>query len=120
MADTADGTARLRADITTVQRAGDEVAAALDALRASLTTADELLAAGMRASEAYRICRFATVRDEFFATFDGFNQRLTSMRAEGIRVLVDEEGRTLTEVASIIGRSRQFASRLYQQAKARP
>jgi fructose-1-phosphate kinase PfkB-like protein len=120
MADVADGTARLRAEITRVQVASREVAAALEALQASCATADELLVAGSTPIEAYRACRFAAVRDEFFAAFDRFNQQLTVMRAEGVRLLVDAEGRTLTEVATIIGRSRQFASRLYHQAKSRP
>ena len=93
-----------------------EMTAVLAALDRSCATAADVLESGASAVVAYQSSQFGTVRDEFFSTVDRFNRRLTALRAEGIRLLVEEEGRTLTEVAVLVGRSRQFVTRLYRQA----
>jgi hypothetical protein len=45
--------------------------------------------------------------------FRGFQIAVDSLRSRLIRVLVDEEGVSLTQVADALGVSRQVASRLY-------
>lgn len=90
--------------------------AALEALDHSCVLAEAALEANAPPIVVYRSSRFAEARDEFFAALDRLSQQLTRVRAEGIRMHVDVEGRTLTEVAALIGRSRQFVTRLYRQA----
>lgn len=90
--------------------------AALHTLDGACARADELLGAGASPLEAHQGSRFSNVRDELFSSLDRFNEQLTALRAEGIRALVEEEGRSLTEVAAYVGRSRQFVTRLYHLA----
>lgn len=89
---------------------------ALGLLDAACARADELLGAGAPPLAAHQESRFPRVRDEVFAALDRFNHQLTALRAEGVRVMVDIEGRSLTEVATFVGRSRQFVTRLYRMS----
>lgn len=108
--------ARLRQELARVREEVVGLTSALAALDAACAVADELLGQGASPLEAHQTARFAAVRDELFASLDRFNHQLTALRAEGVRVMVDEEGRSLTEVASYVGRSRQFVTRLYRMA----
>ena len=91
--------------------------AALQGLDQSCLAAEAALAAEAPPIEVYRSSRWGQRRDECFTALDRFSQQLTRVRAEAIRMHVDVEGRTLTEVAALIGRSRQFVTRLYHQAE---
>ena len=74
--------------------------------------------AGLRPLDAYRSAEFTSVRDRLFAAQRAFDDAFTAARAEGIRLLVDDEGLSLTEVGRVVGRSRQFVTRLYRRAHA--
>lgn len=101
----------LRSDLADLMKA-------LQGLDEACLVADGALRAGSTPIEVYLTSRFAPARDEFFAALDRFSQQLTRVRAEGIRLHVDVEGRSLTEVAALVGRSRQFVTRLYRQASS--
>jgi predicted transcriptional regulator len=113
----AESTGKLQAELARVRAEVVLLTAALQALSEACTRAEELLRSGAPPLEAHQTSRFPAVRDELFERFDRFNHRLTALRAEGVRVMVDIEGRSLTEVAAYVGRSRQFVTRLYRMAK---
>lgn len=108
---------RLRRELARTREEVEGLTAALGLLDAACARADELLGTGAPPLVAHQESRFAHVRDELFAALDRFNHQLTALRAEGVRVMVDVEGRSLTEVATYVGRSRQFVTRLYRMAK---
>jgi hypothetical protein len=112
----AESTGRLRAELARVREEVALLTAALQSLSDACSRAEELLANGAAPLDAHQGARFPSVRDEVFERLDRFNQRLTALRAEGVRVMVDVEGRSLTEVAAYVGRSRQFVTRLYRMA----
>ena len=113
----ADSTARLREELARVRDEAAALTAALQSLSEACARAEELLKSGAPPLEAHRGSHFPAVRDELFERFDRFNHQLTALRAEGVRVMVDIEGRSLTEVATYVGRSRQFVTRLYRMAR---
>ena len=47
---------------------------------------------------------------------DAMHHSVSEARAEAVRVLVDEEGMTVSRVARLMGRPRQIVSRLYHHA----
>jgi len=118
MAEAADqaATARLQMELGELRGAVAELVEAMAALDRSCVIAIDALVAEAPPIEVYRASQFGAARDEVFARLDDFSQRLTAVRAEAIRLHVDLEGRSLTEVAALIGRSRQFVTRLYRQA----
>lgn len=65
--------------------------------------------------ETYSEVGFNRARDLTFAATSGFDAAFGAARSAGIRVLVDE-GLSLSEIARLIGRSRQFVTRLYRQS----
>lgn len=93
--------------------------AALEALDRSCVVAEEALLADAAPIDVYRSSRFVEARDGIFAALDRFRDQMTRVRSEGIRLHVDVEGRSLTEVAALTGRSRQYVTRLYRQATGR-
>lgn len=112
----AEATARLQEELAALRRAAAEVTSVMAALDESCAVAIDALEADAPPIEVYRRSQFARARDDVFATLDSFSRQLTIVRAEAIRLHVDLEGRSLTEVAALIGRSRQFVTRLYRLA----
>ena len=112
----AEETQRLQAELASLRVSVGELVAALGELDGSCAIAIEALKANATPTTVYRTSRFSASRDEVFATLDRFSTQLTRVRAEAVRLHVDIEGRSLTEVAALIGRSRQFVTRLYRQA----
>lgn len=108
---------RLRRELARTREEVERLTTALSLLDAACARADELLGVGATPLVAHQESRFPQVRDELFAALDRFNHQLTALRAEGVRVMVELEGRSLTEVATYVGRSRQFVTRLYRMAK---
>jgi hypothetical protein len=66
--------------------------------------------------DAYRTVGVNTARDRTFSAASAFDAAFATARAAGIRVLV-AEGMTLSEIARLMGRSRQFVTRLYRQGE---
>jgi hypothetical protein len=54
------------------------------------------------------------LRDRFYARMKAAEDAMTRIRAEGTRRIVDDLGITLTRVAGMTNRSRQFTTRLYR------
>jgi hypothetical protein len=50
--------------------------------------------------------------------FREFEQAVTAYRAAAVRALVDDEGRSFTEIGDLTGVSRQMIARLYRRACA--
>jgi hypothetical protein len=59
------------------------------------------------------------MRDAFYDKTKTADEAMTRLRAEGTRRLVDEQGVTLTKMAAVTQRSRQFTTRLYRAGLAR-
>lgn len=59
----------------------------------------------------------AKVHLELVQKLDDMHHVVHEARAEGVRVLVEEEGMPINSVAALMGRPRQLVSRLYQQAR---
>ena len=59
----------------------------------------------------------ARTRDAVYAAMRRVEHALLDLRAESIRLLIDEDGLSISEVARISERSRQFTARLYRRAK---
>jgi hypothetical protein len=95
-------TRRLANELSWLENTYDQVIASLD-------RGDPLL-------DAYGTVGFNTARDRTFSASSAFDAAFAAARAAGIRVLV-AEGMTLSEIARLIGRSRQFVTRLYRQGE---
>ncbi len=109
-------TQRLQAELADLRAVvADRVGTMAELDRACAVAIDALIAE-LPPTEVYRTSQFGVVRDAVFSRLDEFSRQLTAVRAEAIRLHVDLEGRSLTEVAALIGRSRQFVTRLYRQA----
>jgi hypothetical protein len=117
--DAAAGRAALIDASRHVREAAAELAAVLHQLEDVVDEAVVALEAGGSASESYRASGFNAVRDDLFAVQAKFDEAFTMVRAQGVRMAVDQEGASFTEVARLVGRSRQFVTRLYRQAHGR-
>jgi predicted transcriptional regulator len=115
MAGRAEG---LQRELARLRAAAGELAEALAVLDAASRQVEQRLVDGEGPLEAYRSVDFAAVHNALFESMDGVRRVYDATRGEAIRVLVEEEGRTLTEIARTVGRSRQFVTRLYHQAQA--
>ena len=116
VAETAAGSrAAMRERMEELRAATRHLASALAELEG---TYDQVIAALDRGDpllRTYGEVGFNHARDLTFAATSGFDAAFGAARAAGIRVLVDE-GLSLSEIARLMGRSRQFVTRLYRQA----
>lgn len=55
-------------------------------------------------------------RDALFEAMAEFDRAMTRARIRSVRTMVDDEGMSLSEVARLVSRSRQFVTRLYRAA----
>jgi hypothetical protein len=56
------------------------------------------------------------LHEELIGALERMHHAVASARAESVRIMVDEEGLTLSEVAKLMNRPRQLVSRLYRVA----
>jgi hypothetical protein len=98
----------------------------VDAVRQDLASFLERLGVAIRAGIANlrrgvpvsEQTRDATdVHVELVQKLDDMHHAVHEARAEGVRVLVEDEGLPVSTVAQLMGRPRQLVSRLYQQAR---
>jgi hypothetical protein len=109
------------ASIDAIERAADDLRAALDLSLATLATARQERLAGVGLVEIVsglvarggRATRLAPT-----VAFSEFERALTVYRARVIRALVDDEHLTFTEVGKMTGVSRQMIARLYSSSSA--
>lgn len=101
----------------------DEVDARRERLAEALARLAEVVeatrrdvSAGAKMSSVHSAIGLGPVRKEVSDGLAALNSVLMHARAEGIRLMVDEEGLSLRDVARLVGHSRQFVSRLYHHA----
>ena len=56
------------------------------------------------------------LHETLISALDRMHACLAAVRAEGVRLMVDEEGMSITDVAELVDRPRQLVSRLYAKA----
>ena len=87
---------------------------ALDVLEAAVGGSLELRAGNVAPSEILKRFEMDGTRAGVVNALARFSRAYASCRSEAIKALVDEEGRTLTDVARLTGHSRQRVSELYR------
>jgi hypothetical protein len=93
----------------------------LDTLGSIILAAIEQRRAGLRVSDVPEAIRLIAHREGTLAALSMFGIAFAAARAEGVRVLVDEEQRTLADVARLMNLSRQVVSRIYnERARSTP
>jgi len=81
------------------------------ALRASIASLRRGVPASSQTPEA------TAMHVELVHKLDDMHSAVHQARAEGVRVLVEDEGLPVSTVARLMGRPRQLVARLYQQAR---
>lgn len=102
-----------------VDRAREELERALADLGAVTKETRARLEQGMRVSVLHPVAGVGPVRREVSERLTGLNSALMHLRAEAVRLMVDDEGLSLRDVARVVGHSRQFVSRLYHHGLER-
>jgi hypothetical protein len=74
------------------------------------------IADGKPMFDAYEALDILTIRDNVFDAETELKRTLTAVRAESFRIMVEGEGQSLSAVARVTDRSRQFVTRLYEAA----
>lgn len=87
----------------------------LTSLESTVGSALEARNEGARLSDVAAAMRLLAKRESVLAALTTFGIAFATMRAEGIRTLVDEEHRSLADVARILNLSRQVVSRIYNE-----
>jgi hypothetical protein len=60
------------------------------------------------------------LHEQLIGRLERMHHTVAAARAESIRIMVDEEGLTLSDVAKLLKRPRQLVSRLYRSASTAP
>jgi DNA-directed RNA polymerase specialized sigma24 family protein len=103
--------------IDLVQRAADDLHASLDVVMDALADARTARVAGDGVVDIVRGLVARGGRETRLAptqAFRAFEQAITAYRARAIQALVDDEHMTYTEIAGLLGVSRQMVARLYR------
>ena len=69
-------------------------------------------------SLAPHVPAFTLLHVQLLKRLDAMHHSVSEARAEAVRLLVEEEGLSVTSVARLMGRPRQIVSRLYHHAAA--
>ncbi len=107
-------------DVERVADAGRRACEAIEATIRTLAAARDARAAGRPVPDVVEALVDAGSREVRLAASEAFRvyeQALSAMRSDVVRVLVDSAGLSLTSVAARLGVSRQSATRLYQAAR---
>ena len=107
---------RLVAAFEDLARARAELAAALEMVEDQNRRFIEHLEGGRPLSEVYDDGLTIERRNAMFGVLASFDRAFSRARVEAARIMIDDEGLSLSEVARLIGRSRQFVTRLYRSA----
>jgi hypothetical protein len=87
----------------------------LERLGASLGDRADVSAAGTRLSELDPVAG-VELHEHLIGALERMHHAIAAARAESVRVMVDDEGLTITDVAKLMNRPRQLVSRLYRSA----
>jgi hypothetical protein len=107
---------RLIRKLQQVEVARRDLAALLERLRVAIRAGIANLRRGVPASA--QTPEAAKMHIELVQKLDDMHHAVHEARAEGVRVLVEDEGMPVSTVAGLMGRPRQLVSRLYQQARS--
>jgi len=99
--------------------AAADLRAALVDLESTALAVQRLRRRGVPFSQIYNDLHIRDLRDRVFERLTTFERAFNATRSLGVRMLVDEEGMTLTQVAHLMHRSRQFVTRLYRAPVAK-
>lgn len=94
--------------------AAADLRSALVGLEGAVDTVRRERRRGVPFNQIYRDQRIRDVRDTVYERLTAFERAFTATRSLGVRLMVDEDGMTLTEVSQLMRRSRQFVTRLYR------
>jgi O-succinylbenzoate synthase len=106
---------RLLALLDDVDTARIELGDALDRMGTSLGDRAAVLEPGFRLSQQDPVPGVA-LHEELIGALERMHHAVAAARAESIRIMVDEEGLSLSDVAKLLNRPRQLVSRLYRTA----
>ena len=106
---------RLLALLDDVERARAELSASLERLGETLRDRSLLRDPDTRLS-ALDPLPGTELHERLIACLERMHHAVAAARAESVRVMVDEEGLTLSDVAKLMNRPRQLVSRLYKSA----
>jgi hypothetical protein len=109
------GNERLLALLDDVEGARTVLMGALERIGENLGERRLVLEPGFRLSERDPVPG-VVLHEELIAALERMHHAVASARAETVRVMVDEEGLTLSDVAKLMNRPRQLVSRLYRSA----
>lgn len=111
------GTSSIVPTIDEILETGRRAKAAIEALSEQFVRARAYIERDAPASEMVHelLPQAAETRRATQEAFQRFLREVMRFRSMVVRSLVDDEGWTLTAVASRLGTSRQFVSRLYRQ-----
>jgi hypothetical protein len=107
---------RLIRKLGQVEAVRRDLAALLERLRVAIRLGIANLRRGVPVSE--QTPEAAKIHVELVQKLDEMHHAVHEARAEGVRVLVEDEGMPVSTVAGLMGRPRQLVSRLYQQARS--
>jgi NADH:ubiquinone oxidoreductase subunit D len=110
------GNERLLALLDDIEEARTVLMGALERIGENLGERRLVLEPGFRLSERDPVPG-VVLHEEFIAALERMHHAVASARAESVRVMVDEEGLTLSDVAKLMNRPRQLVSRLYRSAE---
>lgn len=101
---------------------GERIAALrseLDRMDSLIEVASAALLCGVSVRDLFERPEMLEGRESLLDALASVQSALMINRAEGIRVMVDEEGLSLSEVARLLGRPRQLVKRAYDVASDR-
>ena len=106
---------RLRELLDDVEDARTELMATLERVGTGLESRASVTEPGYRLSAQDPVPGIE-LHGELIEKLERMHHAVAAARAESIRIMVDEEGLTLSDVAKFINRPRQLVSRLYRSA----
>jgi hypothetical protein len=100
-----------------VDTARGDLAETLERVRESLEVRSIVARPGFRLSEQDALPG-VELHEQLIARLERMHHAVAAARAESIRIMVDEEGLTVSDVGKLLRRPRQLVSRLYRAAAA--
>ncbi len=101
-----------------LDRALKGVEEAIPGFREATKRVGDAVEAGRPVGESLQELHWPTIRRRLEESWTEFQQALYDSRCRSIRIMVDDEGMSLSEIARMRGLSRQLISRLYRDGSS--